>query len=63
MARKTIRALEDDLNGGPADETVRFSLDGIDYEIDLSARNALRLRSELDLFVAVGRRVRPAQRS
>jgi hypothetical protein len=58
MARKTVTALEDDLTGGPADETVRFSLDGIDYEIDLSARNAERLRNEFDAFVAAGRRLR-----
>jgi hypothetical protein len=58
MARKTVVALEDDLTGGPADETVRFSLDGVDYEIDLSAHNAERLRSDLDVFVAAARRVR-----
>jgi hypothetical protein len=58
MARKTVVALEDDLSGGPADETVCFSLDGIDYEIDLSAGNAERLRSDLDVFVAAARRVR-----
>ncbi|GAA0607975.1 hypothetical protein GCM10009547_07400 [Sporichthya brevicatena] len=58
MARRTVKALQDDLTGGPADETVRFSLDGIDYEIDLSAKNAERLRSDLDLYVAAARRVR-----
>jgi Lsr2 len=40
MARKVTVALEDDLTGGPADETVRFALDGAGYEIDLSAKNA-----------------------
>jgi hypothetical protein len=58
MARKTVVALEDDLSGGPADETVRFSLDGVDYEIDLSAQNAEQLRNELDVFVAAARRLR-----
>ena len=58
MARKTVVALEDDLSGGPADETVRFSLDGVDYEIDLSSHNAEKLRSELDEFVAAARRLR-----
>ncbi len=33
-------ALEDDLTGGPADETVRFAVDDTGYEIDLSAKNA-----------------------
>jgi Lsr2 len=40
MAQKVTVALEDDLTGGPADETVRFAVDGIGYEIDLSAKNA-----------------------
>jgi hypothetical protein len=31
MARKITVALEDDLTGGPADETVRFSFEGTDY--------------------------------
>jgi hypothetical protein len=40
MAQKVTVALEDDLTGGPADETVRFAVDGTGYEIDLSAKNA-----------------------
>jgi nucleoid-associated protein Lsr2 len=40
MAQKVTVELEDDLTGGPADETVRFAVDGIGYEIDLSAKNA-----------------------
>lgn len=43
MAHKVTVALEDDLTGGPADETVRFAVDGTDYEIDLSAKNAAAL--------------------
>jgi len=31
-------ALEDDLIGGPADETVRFAVGGTEYEIDPSAK-------------------------
>jgi hypothetical protein len=34
MAQKVTVALEDDLTGGPADETVRFAFEGTDYEID-----------------------------
>jgi hypothetical protein len=34
MARKITVALEDDLDGGPAVETVRFSVGGAEYEID-----------------------------
>ena len=41
-------------------KTVRFSLDGADYEIDLSAGNAAELREALARFVSHGRRVRSA---
>jgi hypothetical protein len=40
MAQKITVTLEDDLDGGPADQTVRFGLDGAEYEIDLSISNA-----------------------
>ena len=40
MAKRTVVVLEDDLDGGPADETVTFALDGVSYEIDLSSSNA-----------------------
>ena len=40
MAQKVTVTLEDDLDGGPAAETVRFSFGGADYEIDLSKKNA-----------------------
>ena len=33
MAQKVRIILEDDLDGGPADETIRFGLDGAHYEI------------------------------
>jgi hypothetical protein len=38
--------LEDDLDGGPADETVRFAVGGTDYEIDLNATNAVAFRKQ-----------------
>jgi hypothetical protein len=40
MAQKVTVVLEDDLTGGPAAHTVRFALDGTEYEIDLNAKNA-----------------------
>jgi hypothetical protein len=49
--------LEDDLTGGPAEDTVRFGLDGRAYEIDLSAKNAQNLRKALARYVSAGRRV------
>jgi len=50
--------LEDDLTGGPADETVRFGLDGMEYELDLSSRHAGELRRQLAQFVEHARLVR-----
>jgi Lsr2 len=52
----------DDLDGGPADETVRFTLDGRAFEINLSAANAERLRASLRPFVAAARRADRARR-
>jgi hypothetical protein len=63
MARKTVVHLEDDLDGGKADETVRFSLDGRLYEIDLSEKHATALRESLAQFVAAARPGRPQIRS
>ena len=57
MARETVTRLVDDLDGGVAHETVRFGLDGHLYEIDLSSKNAKKLRSELSTFIAHGSRV------
>ena len=52
MASKTVVELFDDLDGGQADETVSFALDGVEYEIDLSAANATQLRSVLAAYVS-----------
>ena len=57
MARKVLTVLQDDLDGSNAKETVQFSLDGVAYEIDLSERNANRLRNSLSDFITHGRRV------
>ena len=44
MAQKVQVILVDDIDGGTAEETVSFSLDGVSYEIDLSTANAAKLR-------------------
>lgn len=49
--------LEDDIDHGKADETVTFSLDGVSYEIDLSTRNANKLRDAFSPYVASARKV------
>ncbi|GAB3000594.1 Lsr2 family protein [Actinosynnema sp. NPDC059335] len=56
MAQKVTVTLVDDLDGGKAEETVGFGLDGVSYEIDLSASNAGRLRDALADFVASARK-------
>jgi hypothetical protein len=50
--------LEDDLTGGPADETVMFGVDGREYEIDLNAKHAATFRKQLAAFVERARLVR-----
>ncbi len=56
MAQRVQVVLEDDLEGGLADETVHFGLDGLAYEIDLSSGRAEQLRAALAPFVTAGRR-------
>ena len=57
MAQKITVALEDDVDGGPADETVRFAIGGVDYEIDLSRKNAAAFRRQLAPFLDHARKV------
>ncbi|MER7989642.1 Lsr2 family protein [Streptomyces noursei] len=56
MAQKVQVLLVDDLDGGEANETVTFALDGKSYEIDLSDANAEKLRDSLADFVKAGRK-------
>jgi hypothetical protein len=58
MARKVQVILSDDLDEDvPADETVSFSLDGTNYEIDLSDKNAKELRDAFSRYVQAARKV------
>ena len=56
MAQRVVVTLSDDLDGGVAEDTVAFALDGKSYEIDLSAENAEKLRSALAPYVQAGRK-------
>jgi len=56
VAQKVQVLLVDDLDGGEADETVTFALDGKTYEIDLTTTNADKLRGLLEPYVKGGRR-------
>jgi hypothetical protein len=57
MARRVEVQLIDDISGGKADETIRFGVDGVNYEIDLSAKNAGQLRSAFAKYVGAGTRL------
>ena len=56
MAQKIQTLLIDDLDGSQADGTVRFGLDGSEYEIDLNAEHAQALRDALARYVHAARR-------
>jgi hypothetical protein len=62
MATKVTVELEDDLDGGPADETVRFGIGGSEYEIDLNKKNARAFRKQLAPFIEHARRAGRGQR-
>ena len=58
MARKVQVILSDDLDENlPADETVSFSLDGTNYEIDLADKNANELRDAFSRYISAARKV------
>lgn len=57
MAKRIQVLLDDDIDGSTAAETVRFGLDGTDYEIDLSERNSAALRKALDKYVTHSRKL------
>lgn len=56
MAQRVQIELVDDLTGDVAQETVRFGVDGIEYEIDLTTENADKLRATLTEYADKGRK-------
>ena len=67
MAKKVIYQLIDDIDGTEIaegeGETVTFGLDGKSYEIDLSDKNATKLRSHLNRYVEAGTKVTKGSKS
>jgi hypothetical protein len=57
MARQIQVRLVDDIDGSVADETLKFGMDGTNYEIDVTAKHAEELRASLAKFVLSARRV------
>jgi len=62
VAQKITTLFIDDIDGGAAEGTVRFALDGTDYEIDLNAKHSEELRSALGQYVSHARKVGGAAR-
>jgi hypothetical protein len=56
VAQKIQTLFIDDLDGSEAEGTVRFGLDGAEYEIDLNAEHAQALRDALERYVQAARR-------
>jgi hypothetical protein len=56
VAQKIQTLFIDDLDGSDAEGTVRFGLDGAEYEIDLNAGHAKELRDALARYVGAARR-------
>lgn len=63
MAQRVQVQLVDDINGQEAQETIRFGLDGTQYEIDLTSENAEKLRSSLTDYVENGRKTTGSRRN
>ena len=61
VVQRVTVTLEDDLGGGPADETVRFAFGGAEYEIDLTAKNAKAFRKKLAPFLEHARKAGRSQ--
>jgi hypothetical protein len=62
VAQKIQTLFIDDLDGSAAEGTVRFGLDGTEYEIDLNAKHAQELRDALARYVGASRRAGGAAR-
>jgi hypothetical protein len=62
VAQKVQTLFIDDIDGGEAEGTVRFALDGTEYEIDLNARHTEELRTALGKYVEHARKVTAAAR-
>ena len=57
MAQKVQVVLLDDIDGGSADETLKFSFEGASYEIDLSTAHADEFRASVAPWLKAARKV------
>jgi Lsr2 len=63
VAQKIQTLFVDDIDGGKAEGTVRFGLDGIGYEIDLSVAHSEELHKALAPYIAHGRKTGGTRRA
>lgn len=63
MAQQIQTIFIDDIDGGEAAGTVRFALDGVDYEIDLSTKHTDDLHTALDKYIGHARKVGGTRRA
>jgi Lsr2 len=63
MAQKTVVVLVDDLDGEPADTTVRFGFDSHEYELDLTEANAQALREAFARYIPAARKTSGGRRA
>ncbi len=57
MAQRVQVVLLDDIDGGSADETLKFSVEGASYEIDLSTAHAVEFRAAVAPWLKAARKV------
>jgi hypothetical protein len=57
VAQKIQTLFIDDIDGGAAEGTIRFGLDGTEYEIDLSSKHSDELHTTLRKYVEHARKV------
>ena len=57
MSKIVSTVITDDMDGSSGAEAVRFSVDGLAYEIDLAPANRERLQASLRPFMDAGRRI------
>jgi hypothetical protein len=56
VVQKIMTSFVDDIDGSEAEGTIRFGLDGAEYEIDLNSKHAAALRGALEPYVTAGRK-------
>jgi Lsr2 len=63
VAQRTQILYVDDIDGSAAEGTVRFGLDGVDYEIDLNKKHADQLSKAISPYIDAARKVSSARRA